>query len=304
MKKMLSSMLMIIVLVGITACQSGSYTAESSTQEADLTVTVSILPEIYFVERIGGSHVTVNVMVETGADPHVYEPKPEQMKQLNQSDLYFKIGVEFEEAWMDKFASINPDMIIVDVSEGIEKIPMAESIEITHPSEEEAHEHEEGLDPHIWLSPELVKQISKNIYSALAKEDPLNEPEYKSNLEVFLQEIEELQRQIRDSLAGNQDKPSLVFHPAWGYFADEFNLVQIAAEIGGNEPSPKELAEVITLAQENKIKIIFTSPQFSSRAAETIAAELGGQVLTIDPLAQDWMRNMREVAEVFREVIN
>ncbi|MDJ0707725.1 MAG: zinc ABC transporter substrate-binding protein [Leptolyngbyaceae cyanobacterium MO_188.B28] len=167
-----------------------------------LQITVSILPQQYFVERIGGEYVKVEVMAGPGDEPHTYEPKPEQLRALSQADAYLRIRVDFESAWMDRIAAVNPDMMIVDTTEGIERLPMATH---AHPGEENtevaAHTDEvEHPDPHIWLSPRLVKVQSQTIYDTLAQLDPEHENDYQTNLERFLTDIDTLESRSSQQL--------------------------------------------------------------------------------------------------------
>ena len=266
-----------------------------------LNVTVSILPQKYFVERVGGEHASVNVMVEPGASPATYEPKPEQLAALSEAAAYFSIGVPFEQAWLDKIAAANDEMLMVDTAAGIERVPINAhyKVELGGRPESDA----EGRDPHIWLSPELVKVQAQNIYEALAQLDPDNKAEYKANLDSFIADIDNLMADIEETLAGVPNRKFMVFHPAWGYFGDDFELEMIPIEVGGQEPSAAELADLVTAAQSENIKVIFAQPEFSTRDAETIANEIGGEVLLISPLAPDWLDNLRRVADTFAGVL-
>lgn len=271
-----------------------------------LNVTVSILPQKYFVERIGGERVNVNVMVEPGDNPATYEPTSEQLKALSGSAAYVSYGAPFEKAWMDRIAAANPEMLIVDTREGIELMPM----QAHHHSEESKHEEEqhggepENPDPHIFLSPRLVKIQSQTIYDALVQLDPEHKDVYRANLDSFIEDIDVLDEDIRATLEGVQRRKFMVFHPAWGYFARDYDLEMVPIEIGGQEPSPAELAALITEAREDGIKVVFAQPEFSTKAAEVIANEIGGEVLLISPLAPDWLTNMRSVANTLAEVLD
>jgi len=292
MKKLLTSgfFALTFLLMLLTGCAT-----TPAQQESDrLNVTVSILPEKFFVECIGGDKVQVNAMVGPGDSPHTYEPKPEQMAALTRSRVYFAIGVEFEGAWLEKFKSANPDMVLVDISDSIEKIPMED-----HHDEGEAEEDDhsgEELDPHIWTSPEIAKTIARQIANTLSEVDGQNTSYYLSNLEDLLTEINQLQIDIKDLLKDKQNHQFLVFHPAWGYFAQEFGLEEVAIEVGGTEPSASELSAIITNALANNIRIVFAQPEFSTQIADYIASEINGKVVLITPLAEDWLENLRLVA--------
>ena len=284
------------IMITNMACSS----AQPSGAEK-LAVAVSILPQQYFVEQIGGELVEVNVMVGPGEEPHTFEPQPSQMENLSKSQLYFTIGVEFEDAWLNKFEEINPSIQFIDCSSGIEKISTSESIPLVN-GETQGEEHEHGsLDPHIWLSPANVKIIAQTIANALSVADPQNSTIYEKNLELFLQDINDLDEEIRISLATLATRQFIVFHPAWGYFAHDYDLEQIAIEIGGNEPSASELANLIDYAQANDIHVIFASPEFSTKSAETIAEEIDGQVILISPLAENWLENMKTIAQALED---
>ena len=272
-------------ILAVAAALVSCTTAQPAEESEKLDVTVSILPEAYFVERIGGDLVDVNVMVGPGESPHTYEPQPAQMEDLAASKLYFAIGVEFEDVWLGKFADTNPDMKIVDASATIQRIPMTAS-------------GKEGiLDPHVWLSPANVRIIAQNIETALSEEDPANSDFYKENLDGFLQDIDALDEEISASLGTLTARKFITFHPAWGYFARDYDLEQIAIEVGGNEPSASEMADLITTAKENQIQIIFAQPEFSTKASETIADEINGQVILVSPLAENWLDNMKLITE-------
>jgi zinc transport system substrate-binding protein len=285
--------------LGLAGC------AERGTQEdaASLHITVSIVPQEYFVQRIAGERADVTVMTPPGANPHTYEPRPEQMRALARSDAYLLIGVGFEHVWIERIRDANPDMLVVDTATGIEPLTMEAH---SHDDEEDEHEEEhdeELLDPHIWLSPRLVAMQAEAIYEALAETDPQHEAEYAANLETFLADIEALDAEIRQVLQGIDSRKFIVFHPSWGYFAADYGLEQIPIEVDGTEPSAADLSRVISLAREENIRVILAQPEFSTQAAETIAQEIGGRVELVSPLAADWMENMRTVARTFAEVL-
>jgi zinc transport system substrate-binding protein len=290
-----------MVMAGVLLMSACGPQPEQTNGDGKLTVTVSILPQQYFVERIGGEHVAVNVMVAPGDSPHTYEPRPEQMTALSDSAAYFSIGVEFEEVWLDKIAAANADMLMVDLVANIERMPM-DSHGHDEMEEEDTHDGE-TLDPHVWTSPQLVKTMSQTIYQALGGLDPQNQEEYKANLNSFIAEIEVLEGEITASLADYEGKKFFVYHPSWGYFARDFGLEQVPIEIGGTEPSASELAALIDEAKAEKAQVIFVQPEFSTRSAETIASEIGGSVVLISPLDLDWMNNLRTVAEAFSSVL-
>jgi len=265
---------------------------------SNINAVVSILPEKTFVKAIGGDKVKISLMVLPGNSPHTYEPKPSQMKEIAKADLYFAIGVEFENVWLPKFRSLNEKMQVVDLTQGITKLSMQAH---EHHEEHAHHEHDEmgysGLDPHVWTSPANVKIIAKNIYDALAKADPENQAYYKERLKEFVAKIEDTDREIRTLL---KDTPKgtkfMVFHPSWGYFAHEYGLIQLPVEVEGKSPKPRELIALIKEAKADRIKAIFTQPEFSDAAAQTMAKELHIKVIKVSPLSENWSQNLLNIA--------
>jgi zinc transport system substrate-binding protein len=266
-----------------------------------LRVFVSILPQKYFVEKIGGDLVDVAVMVEPGASPHTYEPKPKQMVALAKTAIYFAIGVPFEATWLEKIAATNPNMLVVHTEADIKKIPMRGH---HHQGPELEQDHHGIKDPHVWLSPPLVMIQARNILQALLRVDPAYGSVYEKNYNSFMKELVVLDAEIRAALEGKgQDVEFMVFHPAWGYFAQAYGIEQVAIEIEGKQPKPAELLYLIQYAKERGIKVIFAQPQFSWQVAQTIAKSIDGQIVFVDPLAAQWDTNLRQVASRFKSAL-
>lgn len=272
---------------------------------AAMPVCVTILPQKYFLEKIGGDLVDVTVLVPPGADPHSYEPKPGQMVAVSKAKAYFAVGVPFEDAWLGRIKAGNPDMPIVQTQRGVGKIPMtAHDAHDAHGAHGAHGEEETGrLDPHIWLDPNLVKIQAKNILEGLSAADPANAATYETNFQEFLKECGALDAAIRETLAAASAAHSsfIVFHPSWGYFAKAYGLNQIPIEAEGKEPSPGELGALITLARDKGVKVIFVQPQFSERSAQVIANEAGATLARLDPLAEDWKDNLLRAATAFQK---
>ena len=284
-------------------------TAAPSALARPLMVFVSIVPQKYFLEKIGGDLVEVAVMVPPGANPATYEPKPKQMVALAKADIYFAIGVPFEATWLKKIAATNTKMVVVHTEAGIKKVAM-----ITHHQHEEAEQHQGktgqkhvrhlSKDPHIWLSPPLVMQQARNILNGLIALDDAHRPIYEANYRNFIVEIVNLDLELKRTFETDGDHLEfMVFHPSWGYFARAYGLKQIPIEMEGKEPKPAELQYLIQYGREHGIKAIFVQPQFSWQAAQTIAHSLGGQIILVDPLAPDWKKNLQEVAVKFETAL-
>ena len=255
---------------------------EPQIDDGRTVIIVSILPQADFVEHVGGDKVDVIVMIPPGANPATYEPTASQLKAVSSAAMYVKVGsgLPFEEVWLDKICSANPDMMIIDTSEGVDLIPS---------------------DPHIWLSPRSAMVQVENIYKGLVAMDPENSEYYYRNKEQYINDLEVLDTDITESLSGFDGRNFMVFHPSWGYFSRDYDLTMIAVEIEGKEPSAGDMARLVETAKENNIKIIFVQPQFSTKSAEVIAKEIGGSVVAVDPLPQDYITNLRIVSNTFAQ---
>lgn len=264
---------------------------------ANINAIVSISPELTFVKAIGGDKVNVSLMVKPGNSPHTYEPKPSQMMDISKADFYFAIGVEFEHVWLSKFQNLNSKMKIIDITKGIKKQSMQQ--EHHNCSAHGTHDHgSESLDPHSWTSPMNVKIMAMNIYEALVGIDEKNKNYYKINLEVFLTSIDNTDMKIKSLLSNySSSRTFMVFHPSWGYFAKDYYLEQIAVEIEGKNPKPKELVALIKKAKVKKVTAIFTQPEFSDASAKIIANELNIPVVKISPMAVNWSENLINMAQ-------
>jgi zinc transport system substrate-binding protein len=286
----------------VAAFSTGAPVCSEASGEANkrIRVFVSILPQAYFVERIGGKQVHVSVMVGPGHSPATYGPMPKQMAGLNQAKLYFRIGVPFENVWMERISKANPDIKVIDTRRGIALMSMEQHDHVVSRGDR----HDRGFkDPHIWLSLRLTKALARNIYEGLVSEDPLHQSLYQDNLRAFYHDLDGLDAEIATIVKNATTRKFMVFHPAWGYFAHDYGLEQIPIEAEGKGPTAKGLAAVIEEAKQEGIKVIFVQKQFSERSAETVAKAIGGKVIQIDPLARDYLNNMRKIAQTFAEVL-
>lgn len=264
---------------------------------------VSIIPQAYFVERIGGEFVNVNVMVGPGQNPATYEPTPRQMTNLSNAQIYFRIGVPFELIWIDRIQANNPSLRIVDLRQGI---PMRE-IEAHHhhdKEQDEDHSADKTKDPHIWLSPPLVKIQAQTICDTLKEIDPDHASLYEDNLNDFIKDLETLNQEIKSAFQSLQNREFMVFHPAWGYFADTYGLKQVPIELEGKEPTAKQLNEFIEYAKEHNVKFIFVQEQFNQSNAQKIAEAIGGTVISMDPLAKDYLDNMNKITSSITQALD
>ena len=284
----------LVLMLAVTACASPA--AQDETEK--LTISVSILPQQWFVDQIGGDRVRTQAMVGSGDDPHTYEPSPQQMTNLANSELYFTIGVEFEAVWLPRFESANPQMKVVDATTGIERIPAIDEHEDNEGNDSES-------DPHIWFSPLRMKQMAQAIAEAMQAADPQNADFYEANLDALLVKIDAIDAEVTAQLEGSKRIHFMVVHPAWGYVAQDYGLQMLAVEIGGNEPAPETLSNIIALAVEYEITTLVIEKGSNARLATSITEQAGIQsVVEWDPMAYDWSASMLMIAETLHQALN
>ncbi len=277
-----------------------------------LRVFVSVLPQKTFVEKVGANRVEVHTMVRPGHNPHTYDPTPQQISALSKAALYLRVGVPFENAWMERIRSANPDMRVLDNRTGIDMRSITHR-KREHDEDDDGHQPdktpddnrqaESERDPHVWTSPPLVKQMTRSIRDALIDLDPPNRLIYARNYGDFAADLDTLDRDIRLLLKDISNRKFMVFHPAWGYFAATYGLTQVPIENEGKEPGARALTALIRQAKREQVKVIFVQPQFDKRSAKQVAHAIGGRVVPIDPLASNYAANMRNVARMIAEAV-
>jgi zinc transport system substrate-binding protein len=253
-------------------------------------VSVSIIPEKYFIEQLAGELVEVNVMIPPGASPATYEPTVSQLGKLDRSKVYFRIGyIGFEKSWMDKISGINPRMKIVDLSEGVEVIMESNG-------EQHNHAHQ-GADPHIWMSDINARIIASNIHHELLILFPGEREYLQQRFQGFTLALDSLHLAITKQLEGLENRKFMIYHPALTYYARDFGLEQYSLEIEGKTPSPAHMKQMIDLSKEHHITKILIQNQFDHKNAEVLARETGSAIIQFDPLALQWGEQMRYIAE-------
>lgn len=269
-----------------TSCKTASESVDKP------VISVSIIPQKYFIEQLSGDLVEVNVMIPPGASPATYEPTVSQLGKLDRSLAYFRIGyIGFEQSWMDKISSVNPGMRIVDLSKGVELI-LEDSEE-----EEENHGHtHHGVDPHIWMSTINARIIARNIHNELVLLFP-DEKEYLLlRLQNFSLSLDSLHLAITSELEGMENRKFMIYHPALTYYARDYGLEQFPLEIEGKTPSPAHMKQITDLAADQQISKILIQKQFDRKYAEALAKETGSEIIQFDPLDLHWDQQMRYIA--------
>jgi len=257
-------------------------------------VLVSVAPYKLFVEKIAGDTVKVELMVPAGASSHTYEPTPKQTLAASHADIWFQIGESFEPRATRALKSYHPEMDIVDLRKGINLIVSKEGDEgCCHCCH---HAHDSCIDPHFWLSPREVKIQAATIADALIERYPQHRRQYEDGLKELTQELEGLDREITDILAPLKNRIIMVSHPAYAYFCRDYQIKQLSIEFEGKDPTPQQLTRVLKQAQESHIKSIFIQMQYNNKGARLIAKEIGAEVVTLDPYAEQYFASLREIA--------
>ena len=282
-------LLIALIAIVLVSCQPGETTNNKP------VVSVSILPQKYFIERLAGDYVEVNVLIPPGASPATYEPTLTQLTKLDQSNVYMRIGhIGFELSWMDRIRSVNPDMKIIDLSSGVAMIHE----EGNHREDHHGHVHG-GIDPHIWMSAINAKTIVDNIYQELILMLPDQKDSLKIRYLALEQELDSLHLLLTYSLGKLEQKSFLIYHPALTYFARDYGLNQYPLEIEGKTPSPAHLKKIIDLGRKENINSIFIQSQFDQRNAEVLADEIDAKIIPFNPLDEQWDKQMLYIAKQF-----
>ena len=268
-------------------------------EDGKITVAVSLQPYATLVKMLGGDRVNVVTLLPPGADPHNFEPKPAVIKAFSLAQVYFSDGSGLDKVWLPRFLAANKDVKVIDISKNIEWMKSEHDDHEIH-----GHHHDEDeIDPHIWTSPYRVKFLAQNIYQALKQLDPEHEIFYMRQNHLAQDRLIALERKLNETVIGlpSDRRSFIVFHPSYGYLAKDFKLKQYAIEVNGKEPKPRDLANLIKMGRKNGIKAVFVQPEFSKRAAETIAKDLGAVVVETDPLAADFIGNTEKFIEALKE---
>lgn len=276
-----------------------------------LPVFVSIAPQKWLIEQIGGDRVKTQVLLDKGQEPHTYQPSPDKMTALFRSRLYFTLGMPFERVIARKIESSqtrDAALQLIDITTDIKRITIAvhhhnndEKKEIHgHTEKEHSKEH---ADPHVWLDPRNLALMASVITETLAATDPEHTITYQQNLKALKEKLFQLHHGLQQQLAPFRGATFFVFHPAFGYFAHAYGLHQEAVEIEGKAPSPKQLYTLVQQAKKDKVKVLFVQPQFDRRNAQAVAQAIKGKLVILDPLAENIEQNLRNMGEAVQAAL-
>ena len=285
----IARLLFLLVVLPVTILFAG---------EERITIAVSLQPYATLVKMVGGARVNVVTLLPPGSDPHNYEPKPAIIKAFSLAQIYFTDGSGLDKAWLPRFLGANKKAKVIDISKNIEWMKM-------DAGEHEGHDHHHGeeIDPHIWTSPTRVKFLAHNIYETFKTIDPEHSLYYSSRIQETYNILTKMERNLNEAVINMPvaHRSFIVFHPSYGYLAKDFKLKQYAIEVNGKEPKPRDLAKLVKIGHQNGVKTVFVQPQFSKRAAATIAKELGAVVVETDPLDADFLGNIQKFVDALKE---
>ncbi len=253
-----------------------------------ILIAVSVIPQAEFAEKIGLSKVITISMIPPGSS-HNYDPTPKQLEDLSRAKIYIMLnsGDPFENKYIHTFSQINKKMYFIDSSSNVPLIIINGK-----------------KDPHIWMSPKIAIIMVENIFNGIIVVDPINYDYYKYNKELYISELKNLDRKIEKILSSKNNKIFIVYHPAWSYFARDYNLIQVPIEIDGKEPTPKNMEKLIEEAKSKNIKVVFVQEQMSKKCAESISSEINGVVISLNPLEKNYILNMEYMITVISENMN
>jgi len=287
--------LVLVILVAISGCLSEGTDGRGTPHGR--TAVVTILPQAEIVREIAVGDWEVVVVVPTGVEPHTYEPTASQVARVSRADAYVRLGPDlmpFEDTLVQRITAREPGIAIIDMSEGISLLYGDGK------GDEGITRSRTGADPHIWLSPANLLIMAENVARGLSELDPAHAADYAARKNAYLEKIDSCTGAIRRNVSGLEGRSFLVFHPAFGYFARDFSLNQVAVGEGGHEPGPAGLSRLVSLAREEGISVVFAEPQFSTRESEVIAREINGTVVLVDPLAPDVLENLVRISGAIR----
>jgi zinc transport system substrate-binding protein len=288
-KKDVFGVVILVILFGIlfiAGCSSQNQQVQKTQKNI---VAVTIAPQRTFAQEVCKDLADVIVIVPAGSSPATYEPTPMQMEELNSASVYFTIGVPAEKA-----------NILTKTNEKTKIVKLEDEVAKLYPD----RIFEEGQrDPHIWLSPKRAKVMVETMAKEMSNIDPVNKEKYESNAKSYIEKLDQLDNEVKTLLQGVENKKFIVFHPAFGYFADDYGLQMFALEKEGKEATPEHLKDMIDLAKSENIKAIFYQEEIDSKQSKAFAEQLGGKAVQLSPLSENYIDNLKQIASLIKEVI-
>lgn len=282
-KRLFGLVSLIIVALFLTACNP---VVNEPPKNSKPIVGVTIVPQETFVKAIAGDAVDVITMVPPGSSPETYEPTPQQMADFSKAEIFFAIGMAVEET---------------KVLPQIGKTPVVDLAEIVRKEYPDRTFEEGERDEHIWLSPKRIEVIIETMVSELSTLLPDQKTVFEKNGQEYITELKKADQEIVEILNTMDRRIFIVYHPAFGYFADEYGLTMVALEEEGKESTPQQLQAVVNFAKENGLKAVFYQQEVDSRQSVSFAEEIKGKAIQLSPLSGDYIQNLKDMAKAIAE---
>ncbi len=293
MKKVLLSLAAILILL-LAGCASAPQAKPTPAKPAPAKplVAVALVPQASFVKAVAGDLVDIAIMIPAGKSPGNYEPTPQEMERFSRSSVYFAIGIPTEKASiLPKTKDLNPKLKIISMNDEVKKV---------YPEREFAPGKRDG---HIWLSPKRAKVMVEIIARELSLLDPQNKAVFATNAKKYIDQLDQLDQRIKTSLSKLTNKIFIVYHPAFGYFADDYGLTMLALEKDGKDITASDLGKIVDEAKQKKIKVVFYQAEIDSQQTKAFAESIGGHAEQVAPLAADYINNLDKTAQTFAKIM-
>jgi zinc transport system substrate-binding protein len=273
-----------------------NFSQKETNNSPKIKVVTSFYPLYFFASQIAGDKAIVSNITPAGAEPHEYEPTARDIASIEDSNLLVLNGGGLE-GWSENVQS--------NLNKNKTKVVVAGDGLTTKKHLEEGQDHD-GIDPHIWLSPVLARQMVDKIESGLSISDPSNLSYYKSNAEILKNELSVLDEEFKKGLVTCGSKNIITSHSAFAYLASAYGLnqVSIAGLSTEEEPSSKEMSEISKFSKDNNVKYIFFESLISPKLSETIAKEIGAQTLVLNPIEGLTIDEINSGKDYFSEMRN
>jgi len=288
-----------LIVLALLACRAAGGFASAAEKPL---VFVGLPPQRWLVRQLAGERVEIGLLLGPGQNPHTFEPAARQVTALARADLYLMLGLPFERAVVRKAQAVHASLQVCEMAAGIPRRNLSVHAQ-QHAAGDDDDGCSEGADPHVWLTPGGMAIMASNTVAALTARDPAGRVFYAARLQQVVADLTRLDADLRTLLAPVRGGMMLTYHASWGYFAEAYGLRQVSIEAEGRAPAARQLATLIDLAQREKVRRVFTEPPYDPRPAQTLARQIGAEVVVVDPLAEDWDTNLRAIAAQVRTAL-
>lgn len=297
------SLIPLLLLPIAIACREPVAETETDTQLAasdapSLNVVATFLPMYWFTRAVTGDSAQVQVLIPPGSDVHEYQARPADVQAIATANILVKNGIGLEEFLDNTIANANnPNLQQINASDGIQPLddntPVVKAVDSNHNHEHNHdhdhddghhHDHAEG-NPHVWIDPVFAQQQVTTIRDGLITADPANQAIYEANAAAYIQQLQQLDEEFRQTLSQYPNCTFITFHDAYPYLANRYNLQQVAVVSVPNESlSPQDIQKTVQAVQQYQAKALFSEPEVENPVLKTLATDLNLPLYEINPL--------------------